>query len=124
MLSVLVTENDSCEKKFREVGSIKKGSDSRVGSIKKNKKTTLADSEECENEFLNEMNLNDIEYIRMSKLNEMNEKLNRVLNKENRVEGQNGNMASYRLKNMLTKDYESLKDSQESEIANLFPQSI
>ena len=70
------------------------------------------------------MNFNDIEYIRMSKLNEMNEKLNKVLNKENRTEGQNGNMASYRLKNMFNKDYESLKDSQESEIANLFPQSI
>lgn len=55
-----------------------------VGSIKRNRKANQMEDKVLNQEFIaSEIDLEELENIRMSKLKEMNDKLNRVLNKEN-----------------------------------------
>ena len=71
-------------KQEQEQSRVRNMKQSRFGSIKKNKKQPSMETEVFENEFLQNINFEDFELIRMSKLTEMNEKLNRVLNKQNK----------------------------------------
>ena len=54
------------------MGPFRNGSHSLAGSIQKNSRVTFLETEEDQNEFLVNIDLDELEKLRMSKLTEMN----------------------------------------------------